>query len=335
MGSQYASKGGPLSIPPLTGVLPVLQMPFHPDESIDHDALRAEARWCLNFDIRGLVVGMVSEVVRLDEVERAAVIRTLAPIARDAGVALVASVGAESTKTARRRAWDAVQAGATALMVTAPMVLATDELALRDYFLSIASECELPIVIQDASGYVGRPLSIQFQIEMLEALGPMGWLKPEAPPFGQRVSQLRKGSGGRARILEGSGGIALVDSYRRGIVGTMPAADVCWAVASLWQALESGDADRISRIHGPLAALISLQTSLDAFIAIEKHLLFRQGVIPTTVMRQPVSYLLDPETEIEADRLADLLADACREESLTPTTERAEAATSSSRDGQS
>ena len=76
----------------------------------------------------------------------------------------------------------------------------------------------------------------------------------------------------------------------------MPAADVCWAVASLWQALESGDADRISRIHGPLAALISLQTSLDAFIAIEKHLLFRQGVIPTTVMRQPVSYLLDAET---------------------------------------
>jgi 4-hydroxy-tetrahydrodipicolinate synthase len=108
----------------------------------------------------------------------------------------------------------------------------------------------------------------------------------------------------------------LVDSYRRGIVGTMPAADVCWAVQALWNALESGDDAAAARIHGPLSALISLQTSLDAFVAVEKHLLRRQGVLPTTVMRQPVGYVLDAETAREAERLADLLEAACQEESV-------------------
>lgn len=312
-----AIEGDALPTPPLTGVLPVLQMPFHPDESIDHDTLRAEAEWCLELGVDGLVIGMVSEVVRLSDAERISITETLAPVARGAGVALVASVGAESTRTACERARAAARAGATALMVTPPMVLASDEQALRGYFLAVAAESDLPVIIQDASGYVGPPMSIGFQVNILDALGARAWFKPEAPPFGQRVSRLREASGGRARVLEGSGGISLVDSYRRGIVGTMPAADVCWSLVSLWRALESGDESRISRIHGPLSALISLQTSLDAFVAIEKHLLHRQRVLPTTVMRQPVSYVLDPETAREAERLADLLAAACREESLT------------------
>jgi 4-hydroxy-tetrahydrodipicolinate synthase len=306
----------PTPTPALTGVLPVLQMPFHTDESVDHDALRNEAAWCLKLGVRGLVIGMVSEVVRLSDAERTMIIEALAPIAQDAGAPLVASVGAESTRTARGRARAAARAGATALMATPPMILASDEAALRDYFLAVAAESDLPLIVQDASGYVGRPMSIEFQVEILDALGDRVWFKPEAPPFGQRVSRLRDASGGRARVLEGSGGISLVDSYRRGIVGTMPAADVCWAVQALWNALESGDDAAAARIHGPLSALISLQTSLDAFVAVEKHLLRRQGVLPTTVMRQPVGYVLDAETAREAERLADLLEAACQEESV-------------------
>ena len=93
-------------------------------------------------------------------------------------------------------------------------------------------------------------MSIRFQVDLLDALGDRAWFKPEAPPFGQRVSRLREASAGRARILEGTGGISLVDSYRRGIDGTMPAADVCWAVVALWRALEADDEQRIANIHG-------------------------------------------------------------------------------------
>jgi 4-hydroxy-tetrahydrodipicolinate synthase len=134
--------------------------------------------------------------------------------------------------------------------------------------------------------------------------------KPEAVPIGPRLSELRDATAGAARVFEGSGGIALVDSYRRGITGTMPGAEVCWAIVALWQALVDGDQPRIDAINGPLSALISLQTSLDAFIAVEKHLLVRQGVFTSARVRGPVGYRLDQETTEEVDRLYALLRDA-------------------------
>ena len=134
--------------------------------------------------------------------------------------------------------------------------------------------------------------------------------KPEAVPIGPRLSELRDATGGAARVFEGSGGIALVDSYQRGITGTMPGAEVCWAIVALWNALGAGDQPLVDAINGPLSALISLQTSLDAFIAVEKHLLVRQSVFTSARVRGPVGYRLDPETTAEVDRLYALLRDA-------------------------
>ena len=82
---------------------------------------------------------------------------------------------------------------------------------------------------------------------------------------------------------------------------------MCWAIVALWNALVEGDDERINAINGPLSSLISLQTSLDAFIAVEKHLLVKQGVFTSTQVRGPVGYRLDPETVAEVDRIFELL----------------------------
>jgi len=117
-------------------------------------------------------------------------------------------------------------------------------------------------------------------------------------------------TGGRARVFEGTGGIALVDSFRRGIVGTMPGADLIRGLVPLWNALAAGHTEKADRIHGPLAALISMQTSLDAFLAVEKHLLVRQGIFKNTLVRGPVGFRLDAETTREVDRLFDRMIEA-------------------------
>ena len=90
----------------------------------------------------------------------------------------------------------------------------------------------------------------------------------------------------------------------------MPASDVVWALSALWAALRRGDFPRAYRIAGPLAQLVSLQTSLDSFVAVEKHLLVRQGVLPSARMREPVADVLDEQGRDEVDRLADLLHEA-------------------------
>ena len=76
------------------------------------------------------------------------------------------------------------------------------------------------------------------------------------------------------------------------------------------KALEDGDLNRASRIHGPLSSLISIQTSLDGFLAVEKHLLVRQGIFKNEIVRGPRGFVLDNETRNEIDRLFDLMIEA-------------------------
>jgi 4-hydroxy-tetrahydrodipicolinate synthase len=93
----------------------------------------------------------------------------------------------------------------------------------------------------------------------------------------------------------------------------MPGADLITAIVPLWRALVAGDLAAAARIHEPLSALISLQTSLDAFLAVEKHLLCRQGVFRNEIVRGPRGFILDEETRREVDRLFDRITEAVSE----------------------
>ena len=293
----------------LRGVLPVFQTPFHEDGSIDHESLLAEIDWILEQGASGVVMGMVSEVLRLTTDERNDVATHVCAHVRERAPVVIA-IGAESSYVAQQHARAAEEAGAAGLMAAPPVATAAGEADLRAYFSGILDAVDVPLVVQDASGYVGAPLSMDLQAGLLDEYGTRVLFKPEAEPLGSNLSALRDATSGRARIFEGSGGIALVDAYRRGIVGTMPGAEVCWAIVALWQALEAGDQARIDAINGPLAGLITLQSGLDGYLAVEKHLLVRQGVIPRATIRGPVAFHLDHETREEVDRLFDLLAAA-------------------------
>lgn len=293
----------------LRGVYPVFQTPFLDDDRIDSGVLRSEIEWMFEQGCDGVVMAMVSEILRLSTEER----RDLAAEACAYGLphgGVVISVGAESTSVAVDLAVHAETIGATATMAIPPISANSKNDEVSRYFCAILDATTIPLFIQDASGYVGRELSMDLQVRLLETYGERAKFKPEAVPIGQRLTELRDATNGVADVFEGSGGISLVDSYKRGIVGTMPGADLCWAIVALWNALEAGDQARVDAINGPLSAMITLATSLDAFVAIEKHLLVKQGVFTSTRMRGPVGYTLDAETRAEVDRLFELLVAA-------------------------
>lgn len=290
----------------LTGVLAVFQIPFDDHYRIDYLTLEKLFDWLFANGADGVVFAMVSEILRLSSEERDEVATRTCQLSRGRG-ACVISVGAESAKTAVRHAQHAEAAGADAVMATAPMLYPAGDDELLRYFTTIAASVNIPLVVQDASGYVGRPLSIALQARLHAELGDRAMFKPEAPPIGQRLTQLLDATSRRARVFEGTGGLHLIDSFRRGAVGTMPAGDAVWALSALWHALNSGDFPRAYQIAGPLTLLLSLQTSLDSYVAIEKHLLVRQGVFPSNRMRGPVADVLDAPGREEADRLMDLL----------------------------
>jgi dihydrodipicolinate synthase/N-acetylneuraminate lyase len=298
----------------LAGVLSVFQTPYHADETIDYDTLEREIDWLFDRGADGVVMAMVSEVLRQSSHERTQLAESVCRFVRGRG-AVVISVGAESSHLAEQLARHAQEVGADAVMAVPPLAVALADEALFGYYRRILQSVELPVIVQDASAYVGRPMQIGFLRRLHDEFSSRVFFKPEAVPIGPRLSELLAATSGRARVFEGTGGIALVDSFRRGIVGTMPGADLIDGIVAIWRSLCAGDWPRAERIWLPLAALVSLQHSLDAFLAIEKYLLVRQGVFRNTIVRAPVGYSLDEATRREVDRLFDLVAAAVGETS--------------------
>ncbi|QDT98185.1 dihydrodipicolinate synthase family protein [Gimesia aquarii] len=296
----------------IQGVLPVLHTPLQADETIDRDVLQREIDWCYELGVDGICGAMVSEVLRLTYAERLELTRLMSEISDGRG-AVIASVGAESTRQALEYARQAEETGCDAVMAIPPVTTALPEHALWNYFSALAEQCHLPLVVQDASSYVGQTLSIDFYRKLLDEYGPKKiFFKPEASPIGPNLSALRDATNGQAQIFDGSGGILLVDAYRRGICGTMPGVDLLDGIMGLWRALQADDDETIYRIYFPICAIVALQlqAGLDGFLAIEKYLLVKRGLFPSEQRCQPNAWDLDHETQAEVDRLFDLLIQA-------------------------
>ena len=291
-------------------LLPVFQTPYHPDESIDFHTLERELHWLFDHGADGVVMAMVSETLRLASDERDEMATFVCKAAQGRGTTVI-SVGAESTKVAERHSRHAEEAGATMLMAIPPIGVILDEETIADYYRRLVRAVSIPVIVQDASGYVGRPLSIALQVRLMDEFGPERVMfKPEAPPLAERLAELRAASGLRAQCFEGSGGVALMETFPHGLAGTMPGADLIRGIDPLWRALKRGDQALARQIHEPLARLVGLQTTLDAYLAVEKHLLVRQGVFKNSLVRGPVGYTLSDESRALVDRLFDELISA-------------------------
>lgn len=293
----------------LSGVLPIVQTPFLDDDAIDVQALERSVDWAFRVGADGVGTGMVSETPRLTDAERVRVIRAMLAGAAGRGP-VFASVGAESTPQALERARVAESEGCDAVMATPPMTSRLPARAMRDYFARIADAISIPVIVQDASGYVGQPIPVATQAELFHQFGPEKMLfKPESNPTGPVLSELRDATAGKALIFEGSGGIHLPDSYRRGVAGTMPGMDLLDGILAMWRALGRGDVEVVDRLHHPVAAIVSfqLQAGLDGFLAIEKYLLVKRGLFTSDRRREPFAWVPDPETLSEVDRLFSIL----------------------------
>jgi 4-hydroxy-tetrahydrodipicolinate synthase len=296
----------------ITGVLPIVHTPFTDGDSIDFASMERQVEWVFEVGASGYCTGMVSELLRLTHRERVDLTRALGALTRGRGV-FVAGVGAESTRQAVEFTQVAAESGAAAVMAIPPTTARLPPDEVLGYFSGLADSVAVPVIVQDASGYVGQAIPLAVCVELVNRFGPEKiFFKPEASPIGPNLSALRDATGGRARIFDGSGGICLVDSYRRGIAGTMPGMEFLPGVVALWNALRAGDEAAVYRIYLPICALVALQTQvgLDGYLATEKYVMHRRGLFTTARRRKPYSWELDDETRAEFDRLLALLDSA-------------------------
>ena len=293
----------------LHGVLAIVHTPFTDGDEIDAASLKRAVDYSFGVGADGIGTGMVSETMKLTADERLSLVEKLVEFAAGRGP-VFAAVGAESTKQSLAFATAAEKAGCDAVMAVPPLTAKLSETHLVDHFCALADGIGIPVIVQDASGYVGQSIPIAACVKLLDRYGPEKILfKPEAAPNGPTLSALRDATGGRATMFEGSGGIFLIDSFRRGIAGTMPGMDLLDGVVALWKALQQRDEATAYRVYFPVCAIVALQlqAGLDGFLAVEKHLMVKRGLFPNARRRKPYGWELDAETASEVDRLFDRL----------------------------
>lgn len=172
----------------LHGVLPVLQTPFTDRGEIDRAVLEREIDWAFDIGADGVVVAMVSEILRLGYSGRIQLAELVCQAVRGRG-ACVISVGAESTVEAIGFATHAEKHGASALMAIPPVATALGSAATQEYFAAIARSVSIPLIVQDASSYVGAAIDLSVYQNLLEQFGENRiYFKPEASPLGPNLS---------------------------------------------------------------------------------------------------------------------------------------------------
>ena len=283
------------------GIYPVLQMPLNTDQNIDEAVLANEIEWLIDLGVSGFAVAMVSEVMRFSSEERRAQWQLILKIINQR-LPLVVSVGAESTAVAIRQAKLAENDGASLLMATPPAIFPATSEEIYSYYRSIVQTVQIPVVVQDASNYMGQPLPIELYEKLLNEFGVERiQFKPEATPVKERVAEIQRIAGGAAKVFEGQSGMDLLDTHPLGLVGTMPGSEIVWAIKALWDALEAGEDARAVSIHEAISRLIEFQQTLDSYVAVEKYLLVKQGIFTSTIQRGPVGTVLSDATKVGID----------------------------------
>lgn len=292
----------------ITGVLPCILMPYDKDLKVDAEDFQSQVNYIYDSGCQGVVIGQVSEVMRLSQNERNEVAKLAVEASAGRG-SVVVSTGAESTFHAIEYSQKAEDVGVDALLLMHPSTSALSDEQMFQYYKDVISSVQIPVIVHHAKSYAKTPLSIDTQVRILEEFGDDRIMfKPESSPTPPKLSLLRDKSQHRAKIFEGDGGMMLLDCYKRGLKGTIPAAETAKIVNQLWCALERGDTHKAREIGFPLSYLMcQMMNSVDCYQFLAKMLLKRMNVIKSDAVRGPHDYIPDPETIREVQGMHDHL----------------------------
>ncbi len=295
----------------IEGVYPVLPTPFDTNGSPDAEGLRTLVRYLLRCGVDGITFpGVASEVGQLSEAERA----TLGALVLEevAGrVPVVAGVSSPDAALTLRLARLAAGKGAAALMVAAPVHLhgTAEQIA---YFQSIAQAVPgTAIMLQNVPPPAGAGLDPAILLEILAAVPAIQYVKEEALPSGQRLTEvLARAPSSLRGVLGGAGGRYITDELRRGACGTMPAIELAEVHVRLFAAHRRGDMAQVRALFTRMLPVLNIQAVFRW--SLTKHVLVRRGLIRHTGQRAP-GPRLDAQDCLEVDAflgdLSDLLLD--------------------------
>jgi 4-hydroxy-tetrahydrodipicolinate synthase len=263
---------------PFRGVFTIPCTPFTENGALDEESLRREIAFCLAAGAHGIVAPVnASEFSSLTDEERRQVATQI--VAEVAGrVLVVIGVSGVSDVVAAGFARHAREIGADAVIAMPPYVRKAGPAEIVAYYRAVAEAARIPVFIQDFVAPIGTPMPAELMARMLREIEHVDYVKEETIPAGHVMTQLFELAGDALRgVMGGMAGRYLLDEYRRGACGTMPACEITDCHVQLWVALEAGAETRAREIFNRMLPLLNYEALFG--VTLYKEILFRRGVI--------------------------------------------------------
>lgn len=269
----------------IDGIVPIIPTPFDVEEEIDWAVLRGLLDFAAHAEVEAVCLpAYASEFYKLTEAERR---ETVIVAAEHLGSKLpvIAQVNYTATLHAARSVREAQGDGASAVCCAVPRTFALDDTALMRHFSRILQAIDIPLIIQDFNPG-GSSVSAAFVAELHHAHPHFRYVKLEEPLMGEKVEAISQETSGGVGVLEGWGGMFMLELIPCGICGVMPGLGISDVLRRVYRLAKSGDGDQAYEIfQGVLPQIVFSLQNNEFFHHAEKLLLEARGLIPGAVVR--------------------------------------------------
>lgn len=291
----------------LRGVLPILPTIFHPSGAIDEAGTRNVLEYVIAAGADGVVFpGLASEYDMLTREER---LHMTALIGEWIGGRIPFVIGASATTLEDAAAYaDAgARAGAQTAMILTPHKLEGDLPAMASFFSEIHEQSKVDIMLQNAPPPMGIGLALDKVSQLARAVDSIRYVKEEAPPSGQRITQLSALAGDALdAVFGGAGGRYVIDELKRGARGTMPACEITELHVAMVRSYAAGDERAARDMFERTLPLLNMQAIFRWRLT--KAVLQMRGIIASDFVRAP-GPALDRQDRAELAALLERLSD--------------------------
>jgi len=270
----------------LNGIVPIIPTPFTAEEQMDWPSLRRLVDFaCAAGACAMCLPAYASEFYKLSERERLRVVEEA--IQQAAGrIPVFAQVNFPSLAQAVEAAREAQKAGASAIAAAVPRMFGFGDSDLFPYFDRLLSAIDIPVLIQDFNPS-GPTVTPRFVADLHRAHPHFRWIKLEEPMMSAKVTAILEATNLKVGVLEGWGGMYMLDLIPAGICGVMPGLAVSDLLARVFQLATQGDMTRAYEIYeGVLPQIVFSLQHMELFHHAEKRLLVARGILQEAVVRQ-------------------------------------------------
>lgn len=287
---------------PLQGIVTVLNTPFKTDNSIDFTALRKNVNYALAAGVAGfLVPAMAAEVYKLTEKERLEMVAAVLDEV-NGKVPLIAGAGETDLGKSKRLISKYIELGCKNVLFQIPF---QNQTHFRNHFYELAETNPEMIMLQDwdATGY-GLP--DELILELFHSVEAFRCLKVETVPAGVKYSRILQLTHGQLNVSGGWAVSQMIEGLKRGVHAFMPTG-MHWIYTEIYRLWKSGNEAEAEQLFQQILPVLAFSNQhLDISIHFFKRLLFRQGIYPTDLVREPILPFDKIHAEI-ADKLINLI----------------------------